>query len=446
MDYKSAIQYIQGLTNYEKSMADLYAPGNIDLRRVELLLELLGSPHVGPCIVHIAGTKGKGSTAAMTSSVLSDAGYRTGLYTSPHLHTFRERITVDAQMISPEDFALVLEEAIPEIENVNRQADYGSLTTFEVLTALAFFYFRKCGVEMEVLEVGVGGRLDATNVVNPNVCVITSISHDHTELLGGTLTEIALEKAGIIKPGNSVIAAPQVSEVSSVLSKVCAEKGAHLRQVANEIDWELIEADLHGQRFRVHSKSHDLDLESPLLGDHQLENAATAIVALEELERLGWRIPVKCIALGLRNVSWPGRLDILSKEPLLVVDGSHNGHSARKLREALIKHFQFEKAVFIIGVSSGKNVPDIAQELLPMASEVIITRSRHPRAAAPSEVALAFQGPGIMVRRVDGVQDALEMAYNSAGSRDLICATGSLFVAGEVIEAVGRVPGTAIDR
>ena len=446
MDYKSAIQYIQGLTNYEKSMVDLYAPGNIDLHRVEQLLELLDSPHVGPSIIHIAGTKGKGSTAAMISSVLSDAGYRTGLYTSPHLHTFRERVKVDGQMISPGDFALTLEEIIPAVEKVDSQAEHGTLTTFEVLTALAFCYFDKRGVEMEVLEVGVGGRLDATNVASPNVCVITSISRDHTELLGDSLAEIASEKAGIIKPGSLVVSAPQPPEVSSVLFKVCAEKGAHLRQVAMEVGWEIIGADADGQRFHVHSESHDLALELPLLGDHQLENAATAIVALEELERLSWRIPIESIHRGLRNVSWPGRLEILSREPFLVVDGAHNGYSARKLRDALIRHFQFEKAVFIIGVSSGKNVADIAQELLPMASEIIITRSRHPRAADPSEVSLAFQKPGIMVRVVDGVQEALRLANDSARSEDLICATGSLFVVGEVIEAARHAPVTAIDR
>ena len=209
MDYKSALEYILGLTNFEKSLKDLYSPGNVDLERVRVLLAGLGSPHFGPGIVHVAGTKGKGSTAAMVASVLRASGHKTGLYTSPHLHTFRERIRVDDRIISPQEFADELAEIRPVAEEINRKARYGRLTTFEVLTVLALLYFQKKKVEIEVLEVGLGGRLDATSVVDPDVAVITSISRDHTELLGETLPEIAREKAGIIKQGNIVVTASQ---------------------------------------------------------------------------------------------------------------------------------------------------------------------------------------------------------------------------------------------
>ncbi|MFQ5872995.1 MAG: bifunctional folylpolyglutamate synthase/dihydrofolate synthase, partial [Dehalococcoidia bacterium] len=266
------------------------------------------------------------------------------------------------------------------------------------------------------------------------------ISRDHTELLGDTLAEIAAEKAGIIKPGSVVVTAPQTGEVDEVLARVCAQKGADRVSVGADVTWESKAAGRAGQRFTVGGLSGPYDLEMPLLGDHQLENAAVAVGALESLVRLGWNIPPDSIQRGFREIRWPGRLEVLSERPLLVVDGAHNGYSAGKLRESLLKYFQFQRAVLIIGVSSDKNTRDIAAELLPIASRVIITRSRHPRAAAPSDVAPAFQSPDIMVEVADGVDEALGKAYAATGPEDLICAAGSLFIVGEVIEAVKKVP------
>ncbi|MEE9198282.1 MAG: Mur ligase family protein, partial [Dehalococcoidia bacterium] len=317
---------------------------------------------------------------------------------------------------------------------------HGTLTTFEVLTALALLYFKRRGVRLEVLEVGVGGRLDATNVVQPQVCAITSLSYDHMELLGHTLADIAGEKAGIIKPGAAVVTAPQAPEADAVLDRVCARTGARRIRVGSDVAWEGREAGLGGQQFRVLGLSGQYDLETPLLGDHQLENAAVAVGVLEELGRKGWSVPSDSIFRGLRDLHWPGRLDLLSERPLLVADGAHNGYSAGKLRQSLVKYFRFEKALFIIGVSSDKKIGDIANELRPIASRVIVTRSRHPRAAAVSDVAPAFQALGIIVDVADGVEQALGMAFGMTGPKDLICATGSLFIVGEVIEVIRRVP------
>ncbi|MCH8086791.1 MAG: bifunctional folylpolyglutamate synthase/dihydrofolate synthase [Chloroflexi bacterium] len=440
MDYKAALNYILGFTNYEKSLKELYAPGKIDLERVRELLKRIGSPHEGPGIVHIAGTKGKGSTAAMIASVLRAAGYRTGLFTSPHLHTFRERMQIDGEMISPQDFALTLEEIRPHVEGINSSGEHGSLTTFEILMALALLYFARNKVDIEVMEVGVGGRLDATNVLRPDLCIITSISRDHTDLLGETLSQIAFEKAGIIKPGVPVVTAPQEAEVELVLEEICAKRGAPRVRVGSDVTWKQLDASTKGQRFTVHYKTEEYQLSIPLLGDHQLENAAVAVAAIEELRRRGWRIPDDSIYQGLRQMHWPGRLEVLGERPLMVVDGAHNGYSARKLRESLLKYFQFNKAVLIIGVSSDKNIEDIAMELLPMASSVIVTTSRHPRAAHPGDIVSAFSRPDIMVETSRGVKEALKRAYELAGPQDLICATGSLFIVGEVIESVKRVP------
>ena len=225
MDYRAALKYILGLTNYEKSLRELYSPGNVDLERVRELLRRLGSPESGLGIVHVAGTKGKGSTAAMISSVLQKAGYRVGLFTSPHLHTFRERVQINREPISAEDFAGAMEKVKPHVEEINAVGEHGHITTFEALTAMALVYFAEKQVEALVFEVGVGGRLDATNVVTPEVSVITSISRDHTELLGETLPEIAGEKAGIIKEGVPVVVAPQVPEVEEVIGSIALERG-----------------------------------------------------------------------------------------------------------------------------------------------------------------------------------------------------------------------------
>ena len=287
LDYRSALKYILGLTNYEKSLKELYSPGNVDLERVRELLRRLGSPESGLGIVHIAGTKGKGSTAAMISSVLQKAGYRVGLFTSPHLHTFRERVQINREPISAEDFAGAMEKVKPHVEEINAVGEHGYITTFEALTAMALVYFAEKQVEALVFEVGVGGRLDATNVVTPEVSVITSISRDHTELLGETLPEIAGEKAGIIKKGVPVVVAPQVREVEEVIGSIAKERGSEMVNVGRESVWRALGHDDRGQSLLIRDFENEYSISMPLLGDHQQENAATAIAALSVLRQKG---------------------------------------------------------------------------------------------------------------------------------------------------------------
>ena len=440
MDYRSALQYILGLTNYEKSLKELYSPGNVDLERVRELLRRLGSPESGLGIVHIAGTKGKGSTAAMISSVLQKAGYRVGLFTSPHLHTFRERVQINREPISAEDFAGAMEKVKPHVEEINAVGEHGYITTFEALTAMALVYFAEKQVEALVFEVGVGGRLDATNVVTPEVSVITSISRDHTELLGETLPEIAGEKAGIIKEGVPVVVAPQVPEVEEVIGSIALERGSEMVNVGRESVWRALGYDDRGQSLLVRDFENEYRISMPLLGDHQQENAATAIAALSVLRRKGWHISDADVLDGFADLHWPGRMEELGRRPLVIADGAHNGDSARRLREALLKYFEFRKAVLVVGVSADKNVEEIASELLPLASTVILTKSRHMRAAEPADIAGAFTRPDIIVETTGSVKEALERAREIASEEDLICATGSLFVVGEAIEAVKRVP------
>ena len=440
MDYRSALKYILGLTNYEKSLKELYSPGNVDLERVRELLRRLGSPESGLGIVHIAGTKGKGSTAAMISSVLQKAGYRVGLFTSPHLHTFRERVQINREPISAEAFAGAMEKVKPHVEEINAVGEHGYITTFEALTAMALVYFAEKQVEALVFEVGVGGRLDATNVVTPEVSVITSISRDHTELLGETLPEIAGEKAGIIKEGVPVVVAPQVPEVEEVMTAIARERGLEMVNVGRESVWRAMGHDDRGQSLLVRDFENEYRISMPLLGDHQQENAATAISALNVLRKKGWHISDADVLDGFADIHWPGRMEELGRRPLVIADGAHNGDSARRLREALLKHFDFRKAVLVVGVSADKNVEEIASELVPLASTVILTKSRHMRAAEPAELVVAFTRPDIIVETTGSVKEALDRAREIASEEDLICATGSLFVVGEAIEAVKRVP------
>ena len=440
MDYRSALKYISGLTNYEKSLKELYSPGNVDLERVRELLRRLGSPESGLGIVHIAGTKGKGSTAAMISSVLQKAGYRVGLFTSPHLHTFRERVQINRYPISAKDFARGIERVKPHVEELNAVGEHGYITTFEALTAMALLYFAEKEIEALVFEVGVGGRLDATNVVTPEVSVITSISRDHTELLGETLPEIAGEKAGIIKEGVPVVVAPQAPEVEEVIGTIARDRGSEMVNVGRESVWRALGHDTQGQSLLIRDIENEYRLSMPLLGDHQQENAATAIAALTVLRRKGWNISNSDITDGFADIRWAGRMEELGRRPLAIADGAHNGDSARRLREALLKYYEFGKAVLVVGVSADKNVEDIASELLPIASTVILTRSRHMRAAEPTDIAGAFTRPDIIVETTGSVKEALTRAREIASEEDLICVTGSVFVVGEAIEAVKRVP------
>ena len=440
MNYQAALEYILSFTDYERSPAALYSSANFDLRRMEELLERLGNPHLRARAVHVAGTKGKGSTAAMIASALGTAGYRTGLYTSPHLHTFRERINIAGKDIAEREFYTLVERLKPEVEAVNFGNAYGQLTTFEILTAMAFTYFGEAKVDFQVLETGLGGRLDATNVVPAEVAVITSISLDHAEVLGDSLDKIAGEKAGIIKPGSVVVISPQQEEAEMMIAEVCGEKRARLVAVGRDVTWQKIAADISGQSLRVRGLLDSYDLAIPLLGEHQLENAATAVAALEALASCGVTIPAESIVGGLAEVRWPGRLEILSHEPLFLVDGAHNADSARRLKEAIKQYFDFQRLVLIIGVSSDKDIAGIAGELAPLSTVAIATRSRHPRALAPSLLLEELLKHGAYTELTESVAAATRRALAIAEPRDLICATGSLFIAAEAIEFVKGIP------
>lgn len=438
MNYQQAIDYINSYTDYEK-IGMPHDPAFYDLRRVDELLSLLGDPHKQAVSVHITGTNGKGSVAVMVAAALTASGYSTGLYTSPHLHSWRERIRVDGELISESGLAQLVTDLKPHVEAVNEKATYGQLTTFEFLTAMAFAYFGKKGVKFQVLEVGMGGKFDATSVITPLVAIITTIGLDHTDVLGSTVAEIAAEKCGIIKPGSIVVISPQPPEAAEVIKQVCAERGARLITVGEDVSWRSLGSDLDGQRLRIEGRRGGYELSIPILGEHQLVNAATAVAALEVLADKGFDIPAKSIAKGFAQVDWPGRFQVLRRNPPVVVDGAHNIDAARSLKKALRQYFDFERGILVMGASDDKNIAGVVAELVPIFDRVIVTRSRHPRAMAPAPLAAEFTRHGLKALIAEDVPSALSQALAMAGEKELVCLAGSLFIVGEAMEAAAKL-------
>jgi dihydrofolate synthase/folylpolyglutamate synthase len=439
MDYQQAIDYLSSYTDYEVVPRLAHNAVNYDLRRVEELLSRMGNPHHQAKSVHIAGTNGKGSVAAMITAALTASGYSTGLYTSPHLHTWRERIRVDSELISEDELAALVTGLQTEAEAVNERATYGRLTTFELLTTLAFIHFAQKGARFQVLEVGMGGQFDATNVITPEVCVITSISLDHTGVLGDSLAKIAREKAGIIKPGCRVVTSPQSDDVDRVIQGVCAGHGTGLVRVGRDVAVEDSRFDRGRQRFRVKGRLDTYELSIPLLGRHQLDNAAVAVAALEVLAEKGFAVTGDSIRRGLSQVDWPGRLQVVSRRPLIVVDGAHNPDSARTLKESLGQYFDFDRAILIIGASDDKDIAGVVSQLAPVSDSVIVARSRHPRALPVATIRAEFGRYGIEAQAAEDIPSALDKAIALAGERDIICVAGSLFIVAEAIEQVKKL-------
>ncbi|KTB47684.1 bifunctional folylpolyglutamate synthase/dihydrofolate synthase [Dehalogenimonas alkenigignens] len=437
-EYHAALLWLYGFVDYE-AVPRPRDDARYDLRRVRLLLERLGEPHLKARTVHIAGSKGKGSTAAMIFAVLREAGYQTGLYTSPHLIETYERFKINDRFIGEDELIAGIERLKPIVEAINAEARYGALTTFEIMTALAFDFFAAHNVDWQVIEVGLGGRLDATNVARPDLCVITTIALEHTEVLGDTLGQIASEKAGIIKSGVPVIMAPQAPEARRVIEDVCRQRGAHLVRVDPE---QAAPSEYRGgrQAFSLAGRLGRYDISLPLLGTFQRVNCAAAVAALETLAGLGVAgLDKTAIELGLAKTVWPGRFQVLDKSPLIIADGAHNPAAAAELAASLDAYFGGRDllphpAVLVIGASADKNVGGMAEVLAPLFEEVIVTRTRHPRAMEPRILGRAFEALGKRVNHTSTTAEALVLGVQMAGAGGLVCVTGSLFAVGETLE------------
>ena len=437
MDYRSAIDRLLTLTDFErKSRAG--EPPDFHLRRMELLLAGLGDPHRATPVVHVAGSKGKGSTCALITAALSANGLRTGLYTSPHLHRFTERIRIDGAPVDQRVFAELIERLWPDAAAIERRGDLGKVSVFEMLTAMAFVHFRDISADCAVIEVGLGGRLDATNLVQPEVSVITPVGLDHVAVLGDTVEKIAAEKAGIIKPGVPVVSSPQHPDAARVIRQTAAANGSRL--VEGYAAVEVADVSLDGwnpQRVSYQGSRGRYDVELPLLGEHQVENARTAIAALEALD--SFDLAPDKVSAGLSGVEWPARADVVDAgPPVVLADGAHNADSGRALLSTLRRHFDaYCDVVLVVGGTTGHDIAAVVAELSALRPRVVVTSSRHPKAVEPDDFAAAVRRDNVRVAAVTGdVASALENAYRMAGPETLIVATGSLFVAAEVIEHV----------
>lgn len=433
--YPQALAYLDSLIDYEKGMPRTYSPVSFNLARTAHLLAGLGQPQQRYPILLIAGTKGKGSTAAFLESILRAAGRRTGLYISPHLHTWRERVQVDRRLIAKTDVAAWIERLRPLAEAL-RGTEQGAPTYYEVSTALALGYFAAQGIDVAVLEVGLGGRLDATNVVTPRVAVITTIGYDHMDILGHTLTAIAGEKAGIVKPAGWAVSAAQEPEALAAIEAACRERGARL-WVAEEAGVRpVLPAAGEPLPYPVPPAAENLALRGPF----QEGNARVAQAVVLALRAQGWDLPDAAIANGLRAVRWPGRLEVAGTNPWLVLDGAHNVDSARALRQALQADFTYDRLFLVAGFSQGHDAAAFFGEIGPAAAHVVITAARHPRSAGIAPIAeAARQVVPAPVEPVEGVAAALGRARALAGPADLVCVCGSLFVVAEAREALGLV-------
>lgn len=402
------------------------------LDRMNRLMALLDWPNRHYPIVHVAGTKGKGSTASFIASAMRAAGYKVGLYTSPHLEDFRERIQINGEQISVQELVDLADQMRPRTELVN------DVTTFELTTAIAFEYFANQKVEVAVLEVGLGGRLDATNIVDPVVSVITPISYDHMNVLGNTLTEIAHEKASIIKPNRPVVIAPQFEEAEAEILRMATLQNAPAIVVDQTYAWQCAHTSLDNQQVHIQyqpsqskqaSSIIPLDLNIPLLGKHQADNATTAIAALEVLHNAGFRLDRDSIQRGFQDVHWQTRFELLRKEPPLIADAAHNGDSILKLRQALDDYFPGLPFILLFGASADKSLTSMLDIIMPRVDAVVCTQSIHPRAADAYDLQKLIEPYGKPVYAEVPAEAGLAKALELAGDSKGIIATGSLFLA-----------------
>lgn len=428
--YNRALDYLYSFVDYSLKKASELARADFHLDRMFALLEALGNPQRACPVIHVAGTKGKGSTAALAAAALRAGGYRTGLYISPHLHDFAERIQLDGDAIPHAALVELVEEVRPVVARIPK------LTTFEIATAMAFLYFARQEAEAAVIEVGLGGRLDATNVVIPRVAVITRLSYDHTAVLGHTLAQISAEKAGIIKEGLPVVSSPQPDEALAVLERIAAERRAPLTLVGRDLTFEAGEHSLYGQSLTIFNRQSSTDnpksviLRIPLLGAHQAANAATAYAALAAC---GLELSETAIREGFARVDWPCRFEVVSRQPPVILDSAHNSESCERLAQTLDDYFPGRPVILIFGVSEDKDVAGMLSAFGPRLARLIAARAIHPRALEPEKLVETAHRTGVPAETAAGPEAALARALElAAAGGEAVVSAGSIFLTAEV--------------
>jgi len=444
--------------SYESAVADLLALGHeltssrkFDLAHMRTLAAALGNPQRRFPSVLIAGTNGKGSTAATLASIVQAAGYRTGLYTSPHLLRANERMQINGEPVSDAEFAVIYD----RVETAAKQlVEAGELpwhpSFFEMLTAMAFEYFASVAVELAVLEVGMGGRLDATNIVDPCISIITDIDFDHQKFLGNTLPEIAREKAGILRPNGTVVLLPQHPQVNDTLGHAIMDLDAravsavkHMPPLVPGADDFMAANAIPRNRFPLLVMDQEILVDSPLPGRHQLRNLALAITAAEELNQCGFRITPQNVEQGIRDTRWPARFQVLASNddfPEAVLDVAHNPAGAWALRSALSTYYADRPLIFVFGAMRDKAIAEIAGILFPLADHVIATHADNPRAATPQDIATAAEHAQISVTQENTIRAALERARRLAGNKGVVVITGSIYIVGEALGILAARP------
>lgn len=439
--YQEALNYLYSFIDYSLTRNLRYSAEKFNLSRMAAFMGLLSNPQNNYKVIHVAGTKGKGSTSAMLTSILSSAGYKTGFYSSPHMIEFNERIRIGDQQISKQKLVDLVDELKPFVAQVEE------LTTFEITTGLAFQYFSEEKVDLAVIEVGMGGRLDATNIVSPILSVITSISHDHMKVLGTTLSQIAGEKAGIIKAGVPVIVSPQKKAAEEAIRAVATARGAPILPADQLFQIKRSDYSLEGQYFSLRSLAMAINVQLdnveatergdffiPLIGDHQLENARSAYICVQALRQKGFRISENQIEEGFKNIQWPGRMEVISHNPLIIVDGAHNRDSFRKFKATVDTYLPGKKRLLIFGASEDKEVELMLEIIQTSIDELIITRAQHPRALEGEKIAAIAGKLGMKFIITDSVEIGLEQATQDYTEDSVILAAGSIFIAGAVKE------------
>jgi len=431
-----ALAFIDGLL--ARARPAIAGDERIKLRRARALLARLGDPHRGIPTVLVAGTKGKGSTAAMMASVLQTAGHRVGLYTKPHLVDYRERFQLDGRMIDAEELGDGVNAVARHVEAMASGPD-GPPTYFEVSVAIAFWYFARARADLAIVEVGLGGRLDATNVADPLMSVLTPVSFDHMDVLGTTLGAIAREKAGIIRPRGTVVSAPQVPEARAEIIDVCTRAGARLVLVDEVMRIEPERFTLYEQTFSLHGPWGSYEhLRLPLVGAHQLTNAATAVAAVEVLAERGFPAGKDAIRAGLAALQWPARVEVIHERPYVVVDVAHNPASIGALRQTLEAMFPRRRIILVLGMVATHDHRASTSLIAPLADVVIVTTPQH---AKPLPAAVLAEEVRRYVARVEVVEDrraAVDQALALAGDEDVVVITGSFFLVGEVRDTLHR--------
>lgn len=422
MNVNEAIEYIHSV----------FWKGSIPgLGRTQALLKKMGNPEKDLKFVHIAGTNGKGSTAAMTASILRKAGYRTGLYTSPYIYRFHERMQIDGEQISDEDLVEITEYVKPLADSMEECP-----TEFELVCCIAFEYFKRKKCDIVVLEVGMGGEFDATNVIPaPEVAVITNIGLDHTDVLGSTVEEIAKTKAGIFKTGGNAVVYRSTPSVEKVFEDVCAERNVALRK-ADFAGLKLQSLDLFGQVFDCGERKN---ITLPLLGDHQLHNASVVLSVADTLIERGWNITEQNIYDGIRDVSWPGRFDIVSRDPLFIIDGGHNPQCIEALVKNIEDYLVGRKVVALTGVLADKDYGEMYKPVMPLISEFVCITPDNPRKMEAEDLAKYLQAAGAKATAAESTADGVRKAIKLAGADGAILCFGSLYSIGAIHEGLKEV-------